>query len=136
MTLIAKRRFVVGLWRFASIQPRIVSARRAKPREAKFTRERCARREEYDFSKARKNPYPSQLKKQTTIRLHGASITYFKSISEDVGSPYQSLINLYLCECAMSKRKLDLDWRCNDAREAGGRNIGFRDDIMTSTADR
>ena len=101
----------MGLWRFANILPRIVSARQAKPREAKFTRERCTRREECDFSKARKNPIPSQLKKQAPIRLDSDSITYFKSISEDVGSPYQSLINLYLCECAMSKRKLNLGWR-------------------------
>ena len=68
-------------------------------------------REEYDFSKARKNPYASQLKKQITIRLDGDSITYFKSISEDVGIPYQSLINLYLRDCATSKRKLNLNWR-------------------------
>lgn len=68
-------------------------------------------REEYDFSKARKNPYASQLKKQITIRLDGDAITYFKSISEDVGIPYQSLINLYLRDCAASKRKLNLNWR-------------------------
>lgn len=68
-------------------------------------------REEYDFSKARKNPYASQLKKQITIRLDGDAITYFKSISEDVGIPYQSLINLYLRDCATSKRKLNLNWR-------------------------
>ena len=68
-------------------------------------------REEYDFSKARKNPYASQLKKQITIRLDGDAITYFKSISQDVGIPYQSLINLYLRDCATSKRKLNLNWR-------------------------
>ena len=64
-------------------------------------------RKEYDFSKARKNPYASQLKKQITIRLDEDSITYFKSISEDVGIPYQSLINLYLRDCASSNRKLN-----------------------------
>lgn len=68
-------------------------------------------REEYDFSKARKNPYASRLKKQITIRLDGDAITYFKSISEEVGIPYQSLINLYLRDCATSKRKLNLNWR-------------------------
>ena len=51
-------------------------------------------RDEYDFSKATKNPYASQLKKQITIRLDGESINYFKSISEGIGIPYQSLINL------------------------------------------
>lgn len=68
-------------------------------------------RKEYDFSAARKNPYAAQLKKQITIRLDEESITYFKAISEDVGVPYQSLINLYLRDCAKSQRKLNLDWK-------------------------
>ena len=68
-------------------------------------------RKEYDFSKARKNPYASQLKKQITIRLDEDSITYFKAVSEDVGIPYQSLINLYLRDCAASRRKLSLNWK-------------------------
>jgi predicted DNA binding CopG/RHH family protein len=66
-------------------------------------------RKEYDFSAARKNPYAAQLKKQITIRLDEESITYFKTISEDVGVPYQSLINLYLRDCAASHRKLNLN---------------------------
>jgi len=68
-------------------------------------------RKEYDFSAARKNPYAAQLKKQITIRLDEESINYFKSISEDVGIPYQSLINLNLRDCAASHRKLSLDWK-------------------------
>lgn len=68
-------------------------------------------RKEYDFSKSRKNPYASQLKKQITIRLNEESIMYFKTISEGVGIPYQSLINLYLRDCAASQRKLNLNWQ-------------------------
>ena len=68
-------------------------------------------RKEYDFSAAKKNPYAAQLKKQITIRLDEESITYFKSVSEDVGIPYQSLINLYLRDCAASHRKLNLNWK-------------------------
>ena len=68
-------------------------------------------RKEYDFAKSRKNPYASQLKKQITIRLDEDSISYFKTISEQVGIPYQSLINLYLRDCATSHRKLSLDWK-------------------------
>jgi predicted DNA binding CopG/RHH family protein len=67
-------------------------------------------RKEYDFTVARKNPYASQLKKQITIRLDEESIGYFKSISQDAGIPYQSLINLYLRDCAISRRKLNLNW--------------------------
>ena len=68
-------------------------------------------RKEYDFSAAKKNPYAAQLKKQITIRLDEESITYFKAVSEDVGIPYQSLINLYLRDCAASHRKLNLNWK-------------------------
>lgn len=68
-------------------------------------------RAEYDFSKAVKNPYAAQLKKQITIRLDEESNSYFKSISEEVGIPYQSLINLYLRDCAASNRKLNLKWK-------------------------
>ncbi len=68
-------------------------------------------RKEYDFSSASKNPYATQLKKQITIRLDEDSIGYFKGISEQVGIPYQSLINLYLRDCAAQGRKLDLQWK-------------------------
>ncbi len=68
-------------------------------------------REEYDFSNAAKNPYAPRLKKQITIRLDEESVNYFKSISETVGIPYQSLINLYLRDCAASQRKLNLKWK-------------------------
>lgn len=68
-------------------------------------------RKEYDFSTAKKNPYAAQLKKQITIRLDEESIAYFKTISADVGVPYQSLINLYLRDCVASNRKLNLNWK-------------------------
>lgn len=68
-------------------------------------------RKEYDFSKAKKNPYASQLKKQITIRLDGDALDYFKSLSEKVGIPYQSLINLYLRDCAAEHRTLNLSWK-------------------------
>jgi uncharacterized protein (DUF4415 family) len=68
-------------------------------------------RKEYDFSKSRKNPYAAQLKKQITIRLDEDAIAYFKAISAEIGIPYQSLINLYLRDCAVSNRKLNLHWK-------------------------
>ena len=60
---------------------------------------------ENDFSKARKNHYAANLTKQITIRLDEDSVGYFKEISEQVGIPYQSLINLYLRDCAAQNRK-------------------------------
>jgi uncharacterized protein (DUF4415 family) len=68
-------------------------------------------RKEYDFTKSRKNPYATQLKKQITIRLDEDSIAYFKGVSEEVGIPYQSLINLYLRDCAATQKKPNLNWK-------------------------
>ena len=68
-------------------------------------------REEYDFSKGIKNPYAKKLKKQITIRIDEDAIDYFKSLSDDLGVPYQSLINLYLKDCAEKQRKLNMSWK-------------------------
>ncbi len=68
-------------------------------------------RKEYDFSKAKKNPYARLLKKQVTIRLHEGTIKYFKGLASDAGIPYQTLINLYLKDCAASGRKLSMQWK-------------------------
>ena len=67
-------------------------------------------RDEYDFSEAKPNPYAKALKSQITIRLDKSTIDYFKKLSEEVGVPYQSLINLYLRECAHSHKRLTLHW--------------------------
>jgi predicted DNA binding CopG/RHH family protein len=68
-------------------------------------------RKEYGFSKGRKNPYASLLKKQVTIRLDEETIKYFKQLAADAGIPYQTLINLYLRDCAASGRKLPIEWK-------------------------
>jgi len=67
-------------------------------------------RKEYDFSKAKKNPYARKLKKQVTIRLEPEIISYFKELSAENSIPYQSLINLFLRECAQSKKKPLIKW--------------------------
>jgi uncharacterized protein (DUF4415 family) len=64
----------------------------------------------YDFSEARKNPYAKRLKKQVTIRLDDATLAYFRGLSDDTGIGYQTLINLYLRECAGSRKRLSLQW--------------------------
>ncbi len=65
-------------------------------------------RSEYNFSKmkGRKNPYAQQLKRQVTIRLGQDVIGYFKKMANDLGIPYQQLINLYLRDCVQSHRIL------------------------------
>jgi len=68
-------------------------------------------RRQYDFSRARSNPYAKRLKKQVTIRLDEQTIQYFKSLAEETGVAYQTLINLYLRDCAASRRRLAMKWR-------------------------
>jgi uncharacterized protein (DUF4415 family) len=68
-------------------------------------------RKHYDFSNSNPNPYAQRLKKQITIRLDEDTIAYFKQQAEEKGIPYQSLINLYLRDCAQSHRELTLSWQ-------------------------
>lgn len=67
-------------------------------------------KEEYDFSNGRRNPYVKKLKKQITINLDVDTIDYFKRQAEATGVPYQTLINLYLSDCAARKKELRLSW--------------------------
>jgi uncharacterized protein (DUF4415 family) len=68
-------------------------------------------KKEYDFSKARRNPYASRLKRQVTIRLDEQTIRYFKVLSRECGIPYQTLINLYLRDCAATGKRLEMNWK-------------------------
>jgi predicted DNA binding CopG/RHH family protein len=68
-------------------------------------------RKEYDFTKARRNPYARRLKRPITLRLEEETIAYFKRLAQQVELPYQSLINLYLRDCAATGRRLRLAWR-------------------------
>ena len=65
----------------------------------------------YDFSNARRNPYAKLLKRQVTIRLDEGTIAHFKKMAEESEIPYQTLINLYLRDCASSGRRLEMSWR-------------------------
>ncbi len=69
-------------------------------------------RKHYEFSKmeGKKNPYVKFLKQPVTMRLDRDSVEYFKALSEESGIPYQTLINLYLRDCAAHKRKLNMRW--------------------------
>ena len=68
-------------------------------------------KDRYDFSKGRPNPYAKMLKKPVTIRLDAATVQYFKALADESDIPYQTLINLYLRDCAANHRRLDLKWR-------------------------
>ena len=69
-------------------------------------------RDEYDIQALhpRKNPYAKKLKQQVTINLNSDTVAYFKALAEQSGIPYQTLINLYLTDCAENKRQLSISW--------------------------
>lgn len=70
-------------------------------------------RKSYDFSKGIRNPYARKLKKPVTIRLDSQTVEYFKSLAERKGIPYQSLINLYLRDCAERRVELAMAWKAS-----------------------
>ena len=64
-----------------------------------------------DFSKGQRNPYAAKLKRPVTIRLDEFTVECFKAMAADTEIPYQTLINLYLRECAGTGRRLAMQWR-------------------------
>ncbi|GHU39475.1 antitoxin [Spirochaetia bacterium] len=68
-------------------------------------------RKEYDFSKAKLNPYVKKLRKQISIRIDIDTIEYFKKQAEETGIAYQNLINLYLNDCAINSKKMNIAWK-------------------------
>jgi predicted DNA binding CopG/RHH family protein len=68
-------------------------------------------RKSYDFSEARPNPYARRVKKQVTIRIEQSTLAWFKELATQTAIPYQTLINMYLADCAAQKKQLKLSWR-------------------------
>lgn len=69
-------------------------------------------RQHYDFGKMKgeRNPYVKALKQPITMRLDRTTVAYFKALAAELGMPYQNLINLYLRDCALNHKRLDLKW--------------------------
>ena len=44
------------------------------------------------------------------MRIDEPTVAYFTSLAEELGMPYQSLINIYLRDCALHHRKPQLKW--------------------------
>ena len=84
--------------------------RKMKPDNIMKDEVRTAVKKEYDFSNARKNPYADKVKQQITINLNQSTVQYFKDLAEKTGLPYQTLINLYLTDCADKKRQPEVNW--------------------------
>lgn len=65
---------------------------------------------ERDPLKFRSSDYPKVHKTQITIRIDSTTVDYFKRKAFHSGIPYQMLINLYLTDCAVQQRELNLTW--------------------------
>lgn len=67
-------------------------------------------RNEYNINNLnpQKKPYSNQNKSQIIININSNTIEYFQEQSQKSGIPYQTLISLYLSDCAEHKRKLDI----------------------------
>jgi hypothetical protein len=68
-------------------------------------------RKHYDFSQAKPNPYAKRLKREVTVQLDEGTVEYFEAIAAETGIPTRTLINLYLRECAASRKRLALRWK-------------------------
>jgi len=68
-------------------------------------------RKHYDFSQAKPNPYAKRLKREVTVELDEGTVEYFEAIAAETGIPARTLINLYLRECAASRKRLALRWK-------------------------
>ena len=68
-------------------------------------------RKEYDFTDAKPNPYIKKLRKQISIRIDIDTIEYFKRKAEETGIAYQNLINLYLTDCAIHSKNVNIVWK-------------------------
>ena len=44
------------------------------------------------------------------MKIDCDTIEYFKNLAEQVGIPYQTLINLYLSDCATQNKKPHITW--------------------------
>lgn len=65
--------------------------------------------------KGSKNTYTKSLKQSVIMRLDSDAVSYFKSMSDETGIPFQTLINLYLRDCASNQRKLHMKWQPENA---------------------
>ena len=62
-------------------------------------------KDHYDFSKAVRNPHARRLKTQLTIRIDADTVAYFRDLGGELSLPYQTLMNMFLQECAASRRR-------------------------------
>ena len=70
-------------------------------------------RKEYDLKKMklRANPYIGKLKQSVTIRLDKDVIEYFRDLSKQTNTPYQTLVNDFLRSCTEQRLTPKTIWK-------------------------
>ncbi|MBQ4513942.1 MAG: hypothetical protein II969_13185 [Anaerolineaceae bacterium] len=68
-----------------------------------------------DFSHAIRNPFAGRIKRQVTMNMNIKTLSYFQEMADQLGVPYQTLINLYLADCANNKRKITFTTEPNNS---------------------
>lgn len=86
---------------------RIISARTANKQERQQYRDLYCMKDEYDFSKAVKNPYLKNSDSKVAIPLTGDVADYFEQLSQETGISPSSLISLYLQDCVRTNNGSD-----------------------------
>jgi uncharacterized protein (DUF4415 family) len=59
----------------------------------------------------KRGAYTRRIKRPVTLRLDEPVVAYFRRLSDELGLPYQTLINLYLRNCASKRMRPSFDWR-------------------------
>ena len=67
-------------------------------------------RNEFDFSRSQKNPNANELNPRIILRVDAEALNYFKGLASELRMPYRNLINLYLRDCAVEKRRPVIQW--------------------------
>lgn len=53
---------------------------------------------------------PRPRRRSLTLRIDEDSLYYFAELADETWIPYQTLINLYLRDCAERRLEIDLSW--------------------------
>lgn len=77
-------------------------------------------RSEYDFDPSAPSPYAERARRPVTMRLDVEVVDYFKGLASQTGVPYQSLINLYLLQCARERLRPEFVPAARGAAGTGG----------------
>jgi hypothetical protein len=76
--------------------------------------------------KARRSTVGDRFKRPISLRVPSHALEYFQELSEEVGVPYQTLINLALLDYAKHGRRPVMDWKVPGSRRRGPRGLAAK----------